>query len=161
MELSHRFPAPPPRTQAPPRRNRTSAGNPVWLDGLRILLGLFLLIKGLSFLDNSSDVFYLLSQQQSVADLRKASLFISFFHIMGGALIMAGSLTRLALLLQIPILLGAVLLVNFRNGLALDNTERWVSAVVLVLCLLFMVVGPGRYSVDNKIFRDQSRRDVA
>lgn len=161
MELSSRFPATSHRMPAPPRRNRTSAGNPVWLDGLRILLGLFLLIKGLSFLDNSTDVFYLLSQQQDLANLRKASGFISFFHIVGGTMIMVGCLTRLALLLQIPIVLGAVLLLTFRSGLTPGSSEMWASAVVLLLCLLFLVIGPGRYSVDNKIFRNQSRRDAA
>lgn len=145
MELSPQFPA--------TRPARTSAGNPIWLDVLRLLLGLFLLIKGLSFLDHSTDVYYLLSQQQPWGVLKKTSLFVSFFHIVGGLMIATGTLTRLALMCQLPILLGAVLLVNSQNGFHLANTELWISTLVLMLCLLFMIVGPGRYSVDNKVFR--------
>jgi putative oxidoreductase len=135
------------------RKNRNSASNPVWMDGLRILLGLFLFVKGVSFLNNSSDVFYLLSQQESLAHLRKASLFFSTFHIIGGLMIAFGFLTRFALLIQIPILIGAVFIVNTQNGLTLGNIELWVSAAVLALMLFFMIVGPGRYSVDHRILR--------
>jgi uncharacterized membrane protein YphA (DoxX/SURF4 family) len=135
------------------RKNRNSASNPVWMDGLRILLGLFLFVKGISFLNNSSDVFYLLSQQESLEHLKKASLFFSVFHIIGGLMIAFGFLTRFALLIQIPILIGAVFIVNTQNGLTLDNVELWVSAAVLALMLFFMIVGPGRYSVDHKLLR--------
>ncbi|GAB2790696.1 putative membrane protein YphA (DoxX/SURF4 family) [Hymenobacter luteus] len=151
MELSNQFPV-------AQRRRRTSATNPIWMDALRIMLGLFLFIKGVSFLDNSTDVFALLRQQPSLAELRKASLFVSTFHIVGGLMIAFGALTRFALLLQIPILAGAVLLVNFRNGLRPENTELWVSALVLLLCLFFLIAGPGRYSIDNKVFRHQPPR---
>ncbi|RPD47043.1 DoxX family protein [Hymenobacter sediminis] len=152
MELSNQF-------SVAQRRRRTSATNPVWMDGLRILLGLFLFIKGISFLSNSSDVFYLLSQQPNPEGLKKASLFFSVFHIIGGLMIAFGALTRFALLVQIPILLGAVFLVNVQNGLTLQNTELWVSAVVLSLSLFFMVMGPGRFSVDNKVLRNQSKQE--
>ncbi|MBC6697635.1 DoxX family protein [Hymenobacter puniceus] len=145
MELTPHLPA----TRPP----RTSAGNPIWLDVLRLLLGVFLLIKGLSFLDHSTDVYYLLSQQQPWDVLKKTSLFVSFFHIVGGLMIATGTLTRFALMCQLPILLGAVLLVNSQNGFKLANTELWVSTLVLMLCLLFMIVGPGRYSIDNKVLR--------
>jgi uncharacterized membrane protein YphA (DoxX/SURF4 family) len=43
--------------------------------------------------------------------------------------------------------------VNSQNGFQLANTELWSSALVLGLCLLFLIVGPGRYSVDNKVLR--------
>lgn len=146
MELSHQLPA-------ATRRPRNSSANPVWMDVLRILLGLFLFVKGVAFLDHTSDVFYLLSQQHSLAELKRASLFFSIFHMAGGLLIAIGALTRFALLCQIPILLGAVLVVNSQNGFTLHNTELWVSAAVLALVLFFMIVGPGRYSVDHKVFR--------
>ncbi|QJX49224.1 DoxX family protein [Hymenobacter taeanensis] len=138
------------------RKTRNSASNPVWMDGLRMLLGLFLFIKGISFLNNSSDVFYLLSQQESLEHLKKASLFFSVFHIIGGLMIAFGFLTRFALLIQIPILIGAVFIVNTQNGLTLQNVELWVSAAVLALMLFFMVVGPGRYSVDHKLLRQEA-----
>lgn len=133
--------------------SRISTGNPVWMDGLRIALGLFLFVKGLSFLSNTTDIYYWLIQQSAPEGIRKASIFVSFFHIVGGLMIASGTLTRLALMCQFPILLGAVFVVNFRRGLTLDNVELWVSSLVLVLIIFFMIVGPGRYSIDHKVFQ--------
>ncbi|WP_299754777.1 DoxX family protein [uncultured Pontibacter sp.] len=132
---------------------RTSASNPVWMDSLRILLGLFLFTKGILFLEHNTDVFYIFSQSQEFISVEKASLFTSAVHITGGLMITVGLLTRFAILLQIPVLMGAMLIVNPQRGLHLGNTELWLSVVVLGLLLFFMVVGPGRYSVDNKVLR--------
>lgn len=151
MEVSHRIPL-------IDRKPRTSANNPVWMDVLRILLGLFLFIKGVTFLDKSTDVYYLLTQQQTLGHLSKSSFFFSIFQMIGGLMIAFGALTRFAFLCQIPIMLGAIFIVNLRNGLSLDNMELWISIVVLVLCLVFMIAGPGRFSVDNKIFRQSAKR---
>jgi uncharacterized membrane protein YphA (DoxX/SURF4 family) len=134
---------------------RNSASNPVWMDGLRILLGLFLFIKGILFLEHTSDVFYVFSQSQDIISPDKASMMTSGVHIIGGLMIAFGSLTRLAVLCQIPVVLGALLIVNPKQGLHMENTELWLSGVVLALLVFFMIVGPGRYSVDNKILRQR------
>lgn len=134
-------------------RRINSASNPVWMDGLRIALGLFLFIKGILFLEHTSDVFYLFSQHQDIIGIKKASMFTSSVHIIGGLMIAFGFLTRLSILCQIPVVLGAVLIVNPTRGLHIENTELWLSVVVLALLIFFMIVGPGRYSVDNKILR--------
>ncbi|WP_242918555.1 DoxX family protein [Pontibacter liquoris] len=136
-----------------PTRRVNSASNPIWMDGLRIALGLFLFIKGIMFLEHTSDVFYIFSRQQDMLSAEKADLLTSSVHIIGGLMIAFGALTRLALLCQIPIVLGAVMFVNPRQGVALGNTELWISLVVLLLLIFFMIVGPGRYSIDNKVFR--------
>ena len=133
-----------------------SASNPVWMDGLRILLGLFLFVKGLMFLEHTTDVFYIFSSSQSILTMKKATMLTSFVHIVGGLMIAFGCLTRLSLLCQFPILIGALLIVNpQRGGWRLDNTELWLSLVVTGLLLFFMIVGPGRYSIDNKVFRQK------
>ncbi|HEX8429160.1 DoxX family protein [Hymenobacter sp.] len=149
MALSTTHPAP------TSHRSKNSSSNPVWMDALRILLGLFLFVKGVAFLSKSSDVYYLLSQQQSLGQLSKASVFFSVVHMLGGAMIAFGALTRLALLCQIPIVLGAALVVNPQRGFNIDNKELWLSLLVLGLLLFFMIKGPGRHSIDNKVFRSQ------
>ncbi|QMU28356.1 DoxX family protein [Adhaeribacter radiodurans] len=130
-----------------------SASNPLWMDGLRIVLGLFLFAKGLMFLEHNSDVFYVFSNSQNLVSMEKATLFTSVVHIIGGLMIAVGCLTRFSLLCQFPILLGAMLIVNPQRGVHLGNTELWLSILVTGLLLFFMIVGPGRYSVDNKILR--------
>lgn len=130
-----------------------SASNPVWMDGLRIALGLFLFVKGIMFLQHNTDVFYIFSQQQDIIGAQKASVFTSVVHIIGGLMIAFGFLTRLSILCQIPLVLGAVLIVNPARGLHIENTELWIAVVILALLIFFMIVGPGRYSVDNKVLR--------
>ncbi len=132
-----------------------SANNPIWMDALRILLGLFLFVKGIMFLEHTSDVFYIFSSEQTILTARKAAMLTSFVHIIGGLMIAFGVLTRLALLCQIPILVGALLVVNPQRGVHPDNTELWLSLLVTGLLLFFMVVGPGRYSVDNLVLRQK------
>ncbi|GAB3527332.1 hypothetical protein GCM10027443_03720 [Pontibacter brevis] len=132
-----------------------SASNPVWMDGLRILLGLFLFFKGMMFLEYTSDVFYIFSERQDIIGTRHASLLTSTVHMVGGLMIAFGCLTRLALLCQFPILLGAVMIVNPQRGVHMQNTELWLSIIITGLLLFLMIVGPGRYSVDNKILRQK------
>lgn len=133
-----------------------SANNPVWMDGLRIFLGLFLFVKGLLFLEHTTDVFYIFSSGQGILTAGKAHLLTSMVHVVGGLMIAFGMLTRLALLCQIPVLLGALLIVNpQRGGIGLHNTELILSLFITALLLFFMVKGPGRYSVDNKILRQK------
>ncbi|MCC9135229.1 DoxX family protein [Pontibacter silvestris] len=133
-----------------------SANNPVWMDALRIALGVFLFFKGVMFLQHTSDMFYIFSNRQELIEAGKASTFTSIVHIVGGLMIAFGFLTRLSLLLQIPIVLSAALLVNPQQGFGISNTELWLSIVILGLLVFFMIVGPGRYSVDNKVLRKQS-----
>ncbi|WP_347158632.1 DoxX family protein [Pontibacter chitinilyticus] len=133
-----------------------SANNPIWMDCLRVALGLFLFIKGILFLEHTSDVFYYFSQHQELIGAHRASLLTSVVHIIGGLMIAFGALTRLSVLCQIPIVLGAIMVVNMRHVVQLGNTELILSIVVLALLVFFMIVGPGRYSVDNKIFRQKT-----
>jgi len=132
-----------------------SANNPVWMDGLRILLGLFLFFKGLMFLEHTTDVFYIFSSKQDVLTAGQAHLLTSAVHIIGGLMIAFGVLTRLALLCQFPILIGALLVVNPQRGAGLDNLELALSVIVMGLLLFFMIMGPGRYSIDNKVLRQR------
>jgi uncharacterized membrane protein YphA (DoxX/SURF4 family) len=138
---------------------KNSSSNPVWMDSLRIFLGIFLFVKGILFLEHTSDVFYIFSQNQNIISSSKASLLTSTVHIIGGIMIAFGSLTRLALLCQIPVVLGALLIVNPQRGVHLGNNELWLSVVVLALLVFFMIVGPGRYSVDNKILRQKQPQE--
>lgn len=134
-----------------------SANNPIWMDALRFLLGLFLFVKGIMFLEHTTDVFYIFSAQQEVLPANKAHILTSAVHITGGLMIMVGMLTRLALLIQIPIVLGALLIVNPRSeaGIGLQNNELILSLLITALLVFFMIKGPGRYSVDNKILRQR------
>src|SRR5215469_4238466 len=86
------------------------AHHPKWLDLLRITLGLFLCFKGIEFLNNMSSMLSMLTNKMSFGScsLVMLSNYIAFAHLLGGALLALGMLTRFACLIQIPILLGAI-----------------------------------------------------
>jgi uncharacterized membrane protein YphA (DoxX/SURF4 family) len=54
--------------------------------------------------------------------------------------------------MQLPILIGAVFMVNYKKGfLSLGNhMVLEVSIIVLVGLLIFMIFGAGKYSLDAK-----------
>ena len=125
--------------------------HPQWIDFVRVILGLFILYKGILFI---SDTQALLSIMKT-ADLQFVNLglahYVAFSHLVGGILIAMGLVTRFAILFQIPILLGAVFLVNIQQGFIAvsNNTEFVVSVVVLVLLVIFLIYGSGKFSVDH------------
>ena len=125
--------------------------HPQWIDFVRIILGLFILYKGILFI---SDTQGLLSIMKN-AELQFVNLglahYVAFSHLVGGILIAMGLVTRFAILFQIPILLGAVFLVNIQQGFIAvsNNTEFGISVAVLVLLIMFLFYGSGKFSVDN------------
>ena len=124
------------------------AHHPAWIDFLRIGLGLYLVVKGTIFI---SDRDALMAMIQG-ADIFAASMiithYVTFAHLIGGIFIAVGLLTRFAILIQLPILFGAVFLINPQGFFVLDyNFEFWSSVIVLLLLIVFFIYGPGRISV--------------
>ena len=89
--------------------------HPRYLDILRIALGVFLCFKGVEFARNSTLLNEVISRQVPFNTLLLLILghYVIFAHIMGGFLLAVGLLTRFACLIQIPILIGAIIFVNF------------------------------------------------
>lgn len=121
--------------------------HPRYLDIVRIALGVFLIIKGVEFANNSSSLEALVARQISFGGFLLLLLthYIIFAHIAGGFLIAVGLLTRLACWVQIPILIGALFMVNW------DVTEHFgnllLTFLVLALLVLFAIVGSGPWSL--------------
>ena len=115
------------------------------LDLLRIALGVFLFIKGLNFMGNTHILLDLIKPFQSIGGEMIAIHYVAPAHLVGGLLIIAGLLTRWALIAQLPIVIGAVL-INFMGDM---NTENLILAsVVLLLCVFFIFYGSGKHSAD-------------
>lgn len=123
--------------------------HPAWLDVVRIGLGVLLFLKGVSFISDTSKLSELISNLDFQLWTVSAVHYVAFAHIVGGVMIAFGCLTRMAALVQIPILITAVFFVNIRNGFSYLNSELWLSMFTLLLVLLFVVVGSGRFSMDN------------
>lgn len=132
--------------------------HPQWLDGIRILLGAFLCYKGIDFLLNIGQMLNLLTNRMSFGSFTTMlmSNYVAFAHILGGILLILGVLTRFACLIQIPILLGAVFFVN--TTLYRPFSEVFLSIIVLLLLVIFLIVGNGRIQLLK--FREGERGDT-
>ena len=76
------------------------------------------------------------------------------------AMMAIGLLTRIAALVQIPILLGAVFLVHFQGGLFAASKSFAFFVLVLFLLVLVFLYGSGRWSADYYIDRQQSQKEA-
>jgi len=124
--------------------------HPLWVDIIRIFLGIFLVYTGVLFLENTSAIVSLVGSSLSFSQFALVLIthYIVFAHILGGILIAAGVLTRFAALIQIPILLGAVILVNNPGGIMKPYSIWLVSFLVLLLLIYFLIAGNGRLSLN-------------
>ena len=136
------------------------AHHPRWVDFVRIGLGILIFAKGVSFVMDRDSVFALIERTHFQLSIWSAVHYVVFAHLVGGLFIMLGFQTRLAVALQIPILIGAVFFVNITNGFSFLNSEFWLSLVVLLLLIYFMVVGSGPYSLDKAMDKPGYKRDI-
>ena len=115
------------------------------LDILRIALGFFLVIKGISFITNNRAFEDLIAPVSNFMGGMLTFHYIAAAHIMGGIMIVFGLLTRWAIIAQLPILVGAVL-INFYGGLDVNNLI--VATATFGISLFFVFYGGGKHSAD-------------
>jgi uncharacterized membrane protein YphA (DoxX/SURF4 family) len=136
------------------------AHHPKWLDLIRIVLGIFLMLKGFEFVNNMETLSGIISGSGFLGGAAATIIahYVVFAHIVGGILIIFGLLTRFACLIQIPILLGAIIFVNSSGGIFEPYTERWMSILVLLLTGFFLIEGSGPLSVDEYMLKHPEKK---
>ncbi len=123
----------------------------VWLDCIRMYLGLGLFVRGVFIITNTRAEFVsaLLEQQQFPWIVMAFLLhYVALAHLIGGLMLTVGLLTRIAAWVQVPILAGALLL-HRGEGVMSGGQSLEFSALVLFLLVTFGVSGAGPVSVDN------------
>lgn len=148
------------------------AHHPAWLDLFRIVLGAFLFFKGIVFLNEIWVLQSLLKNINLNMDSVHFAQAIAFIHLIGGFLIAIGLFTRLAIVLQFPIIVGAILF-NWPGGEYSNvnpmvpggleyvwsglnktfNVEWWASVITMVLMIVVYIFGSGPWSVDRYLAR--------
>lgn len=131
--------------------------HPAWLDILRVALGLIILIKGIIFIADTGGLASLMLNGGWPWATMAVAHYVAFAHLVGGVLIILGLKTRVAILFQIPILLGAIFLVNVHRGYFTSNGELILSIVVLLLLVFFFFWGSGPLSVDQYLRTHKDR----
>jgi putative oxidoreductase len=138
----------------------------LWLDCIRVYLGLGLLARGLLLITNTSTGYFVdLLQRSGHSWLLTGTMlhYVMLAHFVGGVLLTIGFLTRLAALVQIPVLIGAVFVVHRQDGLFAMGQSLEFSALVLFLLIVIAINGAGRYSLDYVTFgkRDHHEHDAS
>ena len=127
----------------------------IWLDCVRIYLGLGLLARGLLLITNTPTGFFVDLMQRSGQSWFTSGVlmhYVMIAHFVGGLLLTIGFLTRIAAAAQIPILVGAVFFVHRQDGLFALGQSLELSALVLFLLVLFTIAGAGKLSLDYVTF---------
>lgn len=122
-----------------------NAHSTFWFDALRIILGLFLIYKGGYFISNSRDFEDVIAPVSNFMGGMLTFHYIASAHIMGGIMIIFGLLTRWALIAQLPILVGAVL-INFIGDMNFVNLI--IAMVTLAVSIFYTIYGSGKHSAD-------------
>jgi len=137
----------------------SSKHHPKWLVTIRALLGLSLMVKGIQFIKNDAELEQLINQTSVSQNFLWLNTFIPWLHLLGGSMIVVGLFTRLSVLLQIPILLGAVFFVNSKYSHLANGADLTFSILVLLMLFFFLVEGGGIFSLDNGL-RTNKRNNV-
>lgn len=116
-----------------------------WVDVLRIALGLFFIYKAAHFITNNRDFEDLIAPVSNFMGGMLTFHYIAFAHIVGGIIIIFGLLTRWAIIVQLPILFGAII-VNFFGQMSVVNLLLATS--VFTISLFFVFYGSGKHSAD-------------
>jgi putative oxidoreductase len=126
-----------------------------WLDCVRIYLGIGLFARGVLLITNNSSNNWILEKllQSGQSGLATGLLmhFVTLAHLVGGAMLTFGLYTRFAAIIQMPNLLGAIILVHWQEGVLAPGQGLEFSGLVLFLLVVFAVSGGGEWSVDHSM----------
>ena len=134
--------------------------HPWILDIVRIVLGLFLVNKGIIFLNDSGYLRDIILEKEAVnqppALISAIVFYVSYIHVLGGALLALGLYTRLWAILNFPVVFGAVFLVNITAPYV--NSELWLSILVLTMLAVFVIFGSGPISLDRLLAKEAAQK---
>lgn len=125
------------------------------IDYLRVIVGFFIAFKGIEFVLNSEAAFSLTGNMDHAFIYLGATHYVLFFNVLGGFLIAMGLFTRFISLLQLPVLIGALTLVNYSDGLLTNGS--FTEIIVLAFLIVLLIFGSGKFSIDHLRRIDQER----
>lgn len=132
-----------------------SAHPDLFLDLVRIYVGTGLFVKAIHLMNHREHLLNVIEQAgpMMIAPVALAH-YVLAAHLAGGVFLALGLITRVAALVNIPVLIGAVFYVYMPQVMAIEPRQHLeFSALVLFLLVLLAVYGGGRVSVDHALDR--------
>lgn len=139
--------------------------HPKWFDYVRILLGVFLCFKAILFLVDMSFLVSIMragiNKDVNAFAVVFLGQFVVIVTLLSGILLALGIHTRLVCLIQIPIMIGAIILLNNAGNTFTNTWDLLLTVLTLVLLVAFMIIGNGPLSYsrmfqeENKKYRDE------
>lgn len=131
------------------------------LDLVRMYLGVGLFVRGVLILSDTSAFLEGVTGGADAAFVSAAVMhYVAIAHLFAGALLAIGLLTRIAAIVQLPILVGAVFFTHLQEGLLTAGQSLEFSALVLFLLVVLTVFGAGRLSADYYLFEKEDGRSI-
>ena len=119
-----------------------------WLDYLRMLLGAVLIAKGISYIIDRQEVMEMISRRDYWVIHFAVAHYVIGGSIACGILIIAGLFFRIAVLFEIPALIGSIIYIDLHKNFFEINSELAYSIIILALLVFFFFYGAGRISAD-------------
>jgi uncharacterized membrane protein YphA (DoxX/SURF4 family) len=114
---------------------------------IRIVTGIFLVLDGIHILSHTAQLEELFRQVLRYSIAESFIIFIGFVHLFGGTFIILGLLTRIVIILQIPVILAEMYYIQPPNSF-LGNWEIIGSAFLLILLVFLFIKNSGKFSMD-------------
>ncbi|HTM92323.1 MAG TPA: DoxX family protein [Flavisolibacter sp.] len=131
-----------------------------WLTILRVALGLILIWKGITFVRDITRLEFLIKQTGVGVFTQNddvLALVVTMLTLLCGFFITVGLFTRIASIVQIPVVLVALLFVHIKT-IDRNGFELVLTIAVLILLVLFAIKGSGTLSADE-YFRRGAEQD--
>jgi putative oxidoreductase len=127
--------------------------HPKWLAIVRVILGFTISFLTCWYVHEHRDVRTLMNTGYATL----YSSFLAFYMILvgfiGGLLIVAGLITRISILFQLPVVLFAIISPALRHGLLFIYSSLPFAILVFLLLVFFFIEGSGPISMDQYLHR--------
>jgi putative oxidoreductase len=119
----------------------------VWMNILRVSLGLFLIWKGIQFGENQRDLQIIIAG--SPFDFLSLLIvqYTLIVHFAAGTMILFGIQTRVAVFFQLPLVVGALLFSHYGSLIAYSDIV--LTAITGLALITFLFYGSGGFSADR------------
>ncbi len=129
------------------------------LDLVRIYLGVGLIIKAIYFMSHQDYLLHLMDTASSTWFAPAILIhYLILAHLCGGICLAAGLLTRVAAILQLPILFSALFYVHMPRMVTSMEARQSAefAGLVLFLLILISIYGAGRLSLDYWLGKEEN-----